>query len=64
MEILAALETLSREQNQMYEMCIHPKQGFDTLKQYIAYMRKGGDNDACKEENNGSTEGSEKDDAQ
>lgn len=38
------------KQSQTYEMYIHPKQ-------------EGGDTNACKEENNGSTEGSEKDTA-
>lgn len=39
------------KQSHTYEMYIHPKQ-------------EGGDTNVCKEENNGSTEGSEKDTAQ
>lgn len=58
-EILTMLNT----QNHIFEMCIHPKQGFNTVVEYKQYMTKGGYNNACKEENNGSAEGSEKDTA-
>ena len=64
-------------QNHMYEMRIHPKQLCFTFMEQDKYMQnavkdqlnsiygimKGGDNNACKEENNGSAEGSEKDTA-
>lgn len=46
--------TLLMNQNNRFEMYIHPKQ----------QTQEGGDNNACTEENNGSAEGSEKDAAQ
>ena len=64
-EMCEILNMLS-EQDHMYEMYIHPKQDLSTftLRAYKEYMQKGGDTNACKEENDGSTEGSEKDTAQ
>lgn len=58
--------TMLIQQNHMHDMYIYPKQNPATLtaREYLEYMKKGGDTNACKEENNGSTEGSEKDTAQ